>query len=197
MIRLVVIGLAVGLALLRGGSLLNFAYLDLRLVPLALIGFAIQLLIFTPLGAPLEQIGIIPAFYLLSMALLIAWAALNWRVVGMPFMGLGLLCNTLAIAANGGYMPVSPEPARYAGRLSRYDGLQPPILNNSILLPPDQIHLWILTDILALPAGTPFANVFSIGDVLLTIGIAVLCYHTALHHNKPAQTGTPAESSSR
>jgi hypothetical protein len=31
-----------------------------------------------------------------------------------------------------------------------------------------------LTDIFAIPAGLPFANVFSVGDVLLGIGIIVV-----------------------
>ncbi len=34
--------------------------------------------------------------------------------------------------------------------------------------------LWILTDIFALPPPMPFANVFSIGDVLIAIGVAVV-----------------------
>ena len=32
--------------------------------------------------------------------------------------------------------------------------------------------LWPLTDIFAMPAAVPFANVFSVGDVLIAIGIA-------------------------
>jgi hypothetical protein len=33
--------------------------------------------------------------------------------------------------------------------------------------------LALLTDIFAVPAWVPFANVFSVGDVLIAIGIAV------------------------
>jgi hypothetical protein len=135
----------------------------------------VQLLIFTPFRAE----PLIPAWttqlYMLSMALLIVWVALNWRIPGMALMALGLLSNFAAIAANGGYMPVSPESARYAGRLERYTTEGLPVANNSIATD-DQVRLWPLTDILPIPAGLPFANVYSIGDVLLTIGGALLCY---------------------
>jgi hypothetical protein len=140
-----------------------------------LAALAMQLLIFTPFLAKSLISMWTTQLYMFSMALLTIWVALNWRIPGMALMALGLLSNFVAIAVNGGYMPVSPESARYAGRLERYadDGL--PVANNSIATG-DQAQLWLLTDILPIPAGLPFASVYSIGDVLLTIGGAQLCY---------------------
>jgi Family of unknown function (DUF5317) len=177
MISMVILLPAVAVALLRGGSLMNLVELRLRWVPLVLGALAVQLLIFTPFRAT----PLIPAWttqlYMLSMALLTLWVALNWRIAGMALMALGLLANFAAIAANGGYMPVAPESARYAGRLDRYAAEGLPVANNSIATG-DQARLWLLTDILPIPAGLPFANVYSVGDVLLTLGGVLLCYHT-------------------
>jgi hypothetical protein len=47
---------------------------------------------------------------------------------------------------------------------------------NSAVLPDP--HLAFLGDIFALPAGVPFANVFSIGDVVILVGAAWTLHHT-------------------
>ncbi len=75
-------------------------------------------------------------------------------------------------------MPTSPESARIAGKIAGYATQGPPILKNSILGSGDQVRLWLLTDIIAIPKAVPLANVFSIGDVLLAVGIGILCYRT-------------------
>jgi hypothetical protein len=171
-------------ALLRGGSLRNFANLPLRWIPLAIGSFVLQLMIFTPFRkTPLIAVWT-TQIYVLSMALLVVWVALNWRIPGMAFMAAGLLANFAAIVANGGYMPVSPESAGYAGRIASYASEGLPVANNS-LVTDSQVRLWPLTDILALPSWVPFANVYSIGDILLTIGAAVLCYRT-IRRSPPA-----------
>src|SRR5262245_51923105 len=100
-------------------------------------------------------------------------------------------------------MPVSPEGAGHAGRLDRYAAEGLPVANNSIATG-DQARLWLLTDILPIPAGLPFANVYSIGDVLLTVGAALLCYRSIRQvpaampaaracPEKKTPTSTPAE----
>jgi hypothetical protein len=189
MISVVILLPVIAVALLRGGSLVNLVELRLRWVPLVVAALAVQLLIFTPFRAEPLISAWTPQLYMLSMALLTAWIALNWRIPGMALMALGLLSNFAAIAANGGYMPVSPESARYAGRLANYATEGPPVANNSIANG-DMARLWPLTDILPIPAGLPFANVYSIGDVLLTIGGALLCYRTI--RQAPAGLPTPA-----
>lgn len=177
MLMLFTVALVVVVALLRGGSLNNFSGLQLRWMPLVAAGLALQLLIFTPFREEAIISVATPQLYLLSMLIVAAWVGLNWRIPGMAIMAAGLLFNTLAIAANGGYMPVAPESARFAGRIENYATEGQPISNNSIATD-EQVRLWILTDILALPKEVPFANVFSLGDVLLTVGAGALCYRT-------------------
>jgi hypothetical protein len=178
MLRLSLIGVVVLMALARGGSLANFAQLRLRWLPLVAAGFGTQLVIFTPLRGALGLSGVaIPALYLLSMALLTLWVALNRQVPGMALMALGLLSNFAAIAANGGYMPVSPASASFAGTLARYQEEGGTRHNNSLATDED-VRLWWLTDILPLPRQMPFSSVLSIGDLVLTVGAGRLCYQT-------------------
>lgn len=184
MLMPLLIVLAIAAGLLRGGSLANFAFLPLRWVALIIASFGLQLLLFTPfLHRPLLDVAVAP-LYILSMLMAAAWVGLNWRLPGMPLIALGLGLNLVAIAANGGHMPVAPESARYAGKLVG-DVAAGSVSNNSMRLPPDQVHLWILTDIIALPKAFPLANVFSIGDLLLIVGIMLLCYRTVQNPQQP------------
>jgi Family of unknown function (DUF5317) len=186
--------LAIVAGLLRGGSLRNFAALPLRWIPLIIASFVLQLFLFTPfLHRPLIAVVVEP-LYLLSMAMATVWVALNWRIPGMPLIALGLLMNFAAIAANGGHMPVSRDNMQYSGKIVNFaDGAT--ISNNSVLASPDQVRLWILTDIIPLPKEFPLANVFSIGDVLLVVGIGLLCYRTVRRTPEPASTNAPSSQS--
>jgi hypothetical protein len=82
-------------------------------------------------------------------------------------VSVGLLCNLIAVVANGGLMPVRPTALRDAG-------LTYHLKNNSISAA--HPHLGWLTDRWAAPDWLPFANVFSIGDVLIAAGtIVIIC----------------------
>ncbi len=177
MLRVLIVLAVVVVTMLRGGSLRAFASLRLRAILLVLGGFLIQLLIF-----PLTGDGLLPAqatapLYLLSMALLVWWVWLNRQLPGILLIGAGVVMNLAAIAANGGVMPIDPDAAAYAGKLVLAES--DVALNNS--LPSDgDVRLWLLTDIFPVPAGIPLATVYSLGDVLLTIGISILCARTML-----------------
>jgi hypothetical protein len=130
------------------------------------------LLIFTPFRATSLISVATPWLYVLSMLLLAAWVAANRHIPGMLLMAVGLLLNLAAITANGGYMPVMDEAIRIAGMNASYgiDGRH----NNLAEFVAGKVHLWPLTDIIPIP----FFSVFSIGDILLTLGVAICCYRT-------------------
>lgn len=177
MLRVLVVVAVAAVALLRGGTLRHFAALPIRWAPLAIVGFALQPLTFLLLAQISALAWATVPIYLLSMALLCAWVALNWRIPGMPLIAAGLLMNLLAVAANGGHMPVDPAAARLAGRYDDLVGLDPLVSKHQLAID-GQVRLRLLTDIVGLPAGVPFAPVWSLGDIVLTIGIALLCYRT-------------------
>ena len=87
----------------------------------------------------------------------------NLAIPGIPIVALGAACNLAAILANGGRMPADPAALATAG-------LEVTGSTNSVVVA-DPV-LWPLTDIFAIPAWVPGANVFSIGDVLIAVGIA-------------------------
>jgi hypothetical protein len=168
----IVLGLVIGL--LRRGSLANLAKLKLHglwLIPLALI---IQLLIF-PLGprAPILKVGT-AYLHLLSYFCLLAFIGLNWRYPELLIMGVGLGLNLLVIAANGGYMPASADALRRAGLEGVAAALEQGLHHGNTVLMSPQTKLNFLGDLLYLPAIIPLANAFSVGDLLLALGVILL-----------------------
>ncbi|MDR7416986.1 MAG: DUF5317 domain-containing protein, partial [Armatimonadota bacterium] len=157
---------------IRGGNLRNLAETEFRLPWAALLGILAQLLIFDPTSRLVPvRLPTVPV-HILSYLLLAAFIGANRRLPGMWLIGMGVLANAVVILSNGGYMPASEEALRAAGRwtlLQEAGGTY----NNSSLIGPNT-HLWFLADVFAIPAGLPFANVFSLGDVLLALGILIL-----------------------
>lgn len=96
------------------------------------------------------------------------WA--NAHLRGLWFVGLGLLCNALVIFANGGHMPVSSEALYKVGLESYIPKLQQQYDAVHTLLT-DATKLWFLADVIPVRI-LGYANVISLGDVYLMVGIA-------------------------
>jgi hypothetical protein len=156
--------LAVGLA--AGGKVGALAQLRLRAVWLVFAALALQLVAFPLPWFPWETgESAASALWLASFALLIVAAALNARITGVPVIAAGMLLNLVAILANGGTMPVTPGALEAAGESYVTNA------NSTALQSPT--FSW-LVDRWAAPEWVPFANVFSIGDVLIAVGAFVL-----------------------
>lgn len=161
---------------LTGGRLGRLAEVRIRWFPVLFAALAIQILI----------IEIVPHWpeLLLTMAhlgtygLAGAFAVVNLRIPGFWLIVLGGLSNLLVISANGGVMPASDAAQRVAGRAT-----DAAVFENSAVL--DSPRLLFLGDIFAIPAGLPFANVFSIGDVLLVVGVFVALHRICLTRLAP------------
>jgi hypothetical protein len=147
---------------LLGGRLDRLSTIHFRWAPLALFGLAVQIALFSdPLAGVVGDAG--PPIYVASAAAVLVAVLRNLDIAGLPIVALGAASNLLAIVANGGYMPADPNAAAVIGGV----GSSP---NSTVTTDP---VLGPLTDIFVIPAWVPFANVFSIGDVVLGIGIAV------------------------
>ena len=159
----VLIGLVLGFVL--GGRLSGLATFDFRWPWLAIGGFVVQLVLFSdPLR---ERIGDMGApLYVASTVLVLIAVIRNIRIPGMALVAVGAASNLAAIVANGGYMPASEGAFAALG-----GGLNPGYTNSAIVANP---ALEPLTDLFALPAWLPFANVFSIGDVLIAMGVVIV-----------------------
>jgi len=155
------IGIVIGYLL--GGHIGRLADLKLRWIPLALLGLLVQVALFsTDIGTMLGDAA--PPVYVVSNLLVFAMVLRNVRIPGMVLAAVGAASNLVAIIANGGYMPADPEAFASLG-------LGGPGYTNSTLVTDPALPY--LTDIFAMPAWMPAANVFSVGDVLLGAGVAL------------------------
>lgn len=157
------IGVVAGFLL--GGRLNRLGELRFRWAWLAVAGLVAQIVLFAePVASAVGDLG--PAVYVASTAAVLIAVVRNWPITGMPIVALGAASNLLAIVANGGVMPASPEA------ISAIDPLGSEGFSNSVVMADPALRP--LTDIFALPSWLPFTNVFSIGDVLIGIGLIVV-----------------------
>ena len=159
----IVLGLLLGLLL--GGRAAGLGSLQLRWGWVFAAGLGIQVVLFSaPVTDRIGELGV--PIYVLSTGLVALAVLLNRRITGMPLVALGAISNLAAIVANGGYMPAAAAAMAALGKTA------PTVYSNSAIV--QDPWLWPLTDILALPTWLPGANVFSIGDVLIALGVIVV-----------------------
>lgn len=163
---------------LLGGRLERLSRLRFRWAPLALLGLAVQVALFSdPLAEVVGNAG--PPIYVASTAAVLVAVLRNIDIPGIAIVALGACSNLVAIIANGGYMPADPDA------LASIGGIAPGYSNSSVVTDP---ALGPLTDIFVLPAWVPLANVFSVGDVLIGLGVVVAIMVAMRAHRA---TGSP------
>jgi hypothetical protein len=184
---LLLYAIAAGLVIgrLAGGRLDGLTAVRFRLMPVALGGLLFQLVLFS---APVtERIGDLgPVLYVLStLAVFVALVA-NLRLPGMWIIAVGAGMNLVAIVANGGYMPSSPEAWM---QLNGSPTLPVDDYSNSRLIGPGT-PFPALGDIFVLPRPIPLANVFSLGDALIALG--AIAFLVRQIRSGATSTGHPA-----
>jgi hypothetical protein len=164
-----VILLAFLLGYVFGGRIRRFEQLHLRWSWLAVAGLALQ---FVPLpdGATGRDLVVRTAVLSCSYLLLLAFAALNIRLAGVPLVFAGLALNMLVIASNGG-MPVSREALESSGQGDVLQELIDEGAAKHHLLTDDDV-LTPLADVI--PVGGPIKQVVSLGDVFVYAGVVWL-----------------------
>jgi hypothetical protein len=132
---------------------------------------------------PGGHVGLHQAVHLGTYGLLGAFVWVNRHIPGLLIIGLGGALNAIAIAANDGVMPATRSALETAG-IEQSAG---EFSNSTAVAHP---HLQFLGDIFAIPASWPASNVFSVGDVLLFVGVLV-----AVHRICGSALGRRLESS--
>lgn len=155
---------------LAGGRFFILAEVRLRAVWLVISALLLQIVTISVLVHPAQALA--ASLHLLSYALAAAFLWINRGLRGVPLIAAGAALNALAIAANDGTMPASASALQTAG--ISVDGVH--FANSTSVIGP---RLALLGDVFALPRSLgPLANVFSVGDVVLTMG-AVWFLHGA------------------
>ncbi|NOY55609.1 MAG: DUF5317 domain-containing protein [Actinobacteria bacterium] len=160
-----VLFIAMTVALLRGGRLINLADIRLRFWWLLLLGFGIQAA--TAFLRPEEAWARPTAttMILISYLPLLILVLINRQREGMWLAGLGILMNFSVIALNGG-MPVLEGAAAVAGG----GGTAALVLDFKHVVLDASTRLPFLADVMPVRLfGT--GQVISLGDVLLAVGL--------------------------
>ena len=154
---------------LCGGKLSRLGHLHLRHTWLIILAVVVQTLIISVIPG----IGVGPgnAIQLATYAMAAVFLVLNRKLPGMPLLAFGSATNLAAIVANGGVMPASSWATRVSGLTVPTDQFA-----NSKMV--DHPRLLFLGDVFPIPASWPLSNVFSIGDIALVIGGAILIHST-------------------
>ncbi|MBA3235592.1 MAG: DUF5317 domain-containing protein [Chloroflexi bacterium] len=171
----VLAGLLIG-AVTRGSATrlgdLRFAW-----TPLIVAGMMTQLLLFwTSLGDALGPWAVV--LYVASNIAVLLAVGRNLAIPGLRVVLVGGASNLLAISANGGYMPANPEALAVLGHVPNDEYSNSSVVANAVL--------WPLTDLFAMPAWLPLANIFSVGDVLIGTGAAIAVV-AAMHGHGPLE----------
>jgi hypothetical protein len=169
----VIIGLAAGLIRARMNGT-TYQSVEIKSIGLVFLAYLPQFFAFSlPLTRARIPTSWIPYILIGSQVLLFWFVWVNRRVSGFQLLGLGLLSNFLAIALNGGMMPLPPENA--ARLVAPGSGLEFEIgqrvgFGKDVILPREETHLWFLGDVLMLPEWLRYPLAFSIGDILISMG---------------------------
>ena len=144
--------------------------------------FLASLLVMLPVVNPglfhLDRLNDIWAAVLLSASqlLLLIFVLRNIREAGMWILGIGLMLNILYMQANGGLMALQPHHAAYLSdisELSEQANIIGTRFGNSkdIVLTKEDTKLALLGDQFTLPESIPYRVVFSLGDIVIGIGL--------------------------
>jgi hypothetical protein len=176
---------------LLGGSVSALAGVRFHWMGLALIGLLGQVVLFSDqVTARIGAAG--PALYIASTLMVLVSLLRNVELPGLEVISAGAFLNLLAIITNGGYMPSSPEAWMALNGVAQFpkEGY-----TNSALIGPST-PLPFLGDVFYLPHPIPFANVFSIGDVVIAVGavwflVQAMRGRATSADDKPQVTGVP------
>ena len=163
--RFTVVALVAGIVFgfVTGGRLRNVARRPLQLIWLLVISVGLQVAAETLDIA--DRAGL--AMVLISYVGLATFAIANTRLVGMPVVLVGLLCNLAVIMLNGG-MPVDEDALLASGAATR-DELASLDLGAKRHLATDDDVLRQLGDVIPV---RPSREVLSFGDLIMAFGIA-------------------------
>lgn len=184
----IVIFVALAIAVLRGGRLVNLGDIELKAWWLLLLALGLQVgTRLLPKEDWAESVGV--AMVLVSFVLLMGMVLLNRTKPGMWIVGLGVLMNFIVIALNGG-MPVLAGAAEVASGFTVSD---PDFSGTFKHVPLDETsRLTFFADVIPLRL-VGIGEVISLGDVFLALGLGVFLEHELRRPRRYFKRGAQAQ----
>lgn len=175
-------GLLVGKA--RGGKISNISSGEIRGWYFIIASFLIE---FTAVYLAAKGVKLIidgiSFIHLLSYVLLFFGLFMNFDKYSFWIITAGVFLNFIVIMANGGQMPISPEALSSAGLYKNMaDIAEGRIITHTLIN--ETTRFKILADILALPKFYPRPKVYSLGDILMALGIFIYIQQLMLEKSK-------------
>jgi len=162
---ILVLSLIVGA--IRGGHISAVSEHPWRWPLLPGVAMVFQVLAFLPDASSSQAAQLYTAaLHLLSYLLILGFVWMNRRMPWVWVIGIGLAANFMVIAANGGFMPVSPDAA--VGTSSAPVVLKG-IHHNSRLIG-EGTRLRMFADVFRTPEWFVIKRAFSFGDMLIGVG---------------------------
>lgn len=124
-----------------------------------------------------------PVIHVLTYAAALAFLLANRRAPGVLVAAAGAAANGITIALNGGVLPTTHWALQTAGI-----EVDAAFVNTGVMEHP--VLPW-LGDVFAVPAPLPLANTFSVGDVLIGLGIAIAAWRGSVAFGQPVQIRRP------
>jgi DHA3 family macrolide efflux protein-like MFS transporter len=188
----VLVGLALGLA--AGGSLDNLLGVRLRWLPVLLIAAVGRFALDAALAAGGVPDGLRLWLVLILYVLLAAMLLANRSLPGLTAAALGTVANGVAIAANGGWMPVWKPSLAAAGFDSNvvhssFHTLLPGPVDATFFA-----HGGPLADVIPIPIPL-LQSVASVGDLLLAAGLGLFVFAALVRAPVPLAKGPAIEGS--
>ena len=166
-------GVALVVVLVTRGSFSQLLRLPIQSIWMVLVALAIQILLaFVDIPADrLDDLGF--GLVMASYAFLLAFCFVNLRISMMWIIGVGIALNALVIGLNQGMPTRDNEVTTRSGRT-----IEEPIERTAKHRPEsDDDLLPFLGDKLRVP--DPVDEVISIGDVVIGLGIILVCYQAS------------------
>lgn len=163
------------MALLAGGRFSALGGMPIRRTELVFLGFALQVGVLY-LGKYLPGLHwLSPVLHIAAYVVIVYALAANCRLPGVSVILLGTLMNFLVIAANGGHMPVAEMALVGAGLDAQVEVLRTGGRATHMLLE-QGARLGFFADVYHMKAPLLPPSCFSIGDVLMAIGVFVVVF---------------------
>jgi hypothetical protein len=137
---------------------------------MAFLALTVQLLLIEVMGRLVPGFPGLPALLFVSHLILIPFLVRNGKYVGVRLVLLGLMLNLIAMAANGGMMPVTAHGVDAVGRQQTSDlTAGAPIEGTKNVYSVDP-RFTQLSDAIVVPLPGALTRVVSVGDILIAFG---------------------------